>query len=172
MSDYSEFFLNTPSSVAQLDLVEISHPNFTQVYRVCPQFNRNEDDGHWTVDLSGAETGIDFIYAPMRVQSPGVRSDLDFTVSIDFGDLGEILPAELDAVQEASGFRIKPTIRMWTFRSDSLGAPIYGPLTLEIPSFSFTQQGATFEARAPTLNTTRTGERYKLARFSPLRGFL
>ena len=72
MSAYSEFFLNSKSSVVQLELVEISHPNFTKVYRVV----RNAVQGV-TVKL---ETGANatFEYYPLRIENNG-------DVAIDWG---------------------------------------------------------------------------------------
>lgn len=167
MGLYSEFFLNSRRDVVQLDLVEITHPDFTQPYRIV----RNAPRGV-TVDLSDDEPAVPFVYYPARVTQQGARDDLDSAIQVDLGDLGEVIPGEVDAVAEAGGFEIKPQMRYWTFRSDMLTAPIFGPIDLEIPSFSFTEEGASFEARAPSLNSSKTGERWTLDRFPMLRGFV
>lgn len=167
MSAYSEYFLNSRSDVVQLDLVEITHPDFTQAYRIV----RNARLGV-TVDLAPDELAVPFVYYPAKVESMGARDDLEAAIKIDLGDLGEMIPAEMDAVAQAGGFMTKPSVRYWTFRSDDLTAPIYGPLHLEVPSFSFSEDGASFEAKAPALNSTKTGERLTLDRFPPQRGFL
>ncbi len=167
MGAYSEYFLNSRSTIVQLDLMEVSHPNFTKSYRIV----RNAPKGI-TVNLSDAEPNISFTYYPVKVESLGARDDLDAAIRVNIGDLGEVVPAEIDAVAEAGGFMTKPTVRYWTFRSDQLAAPIYGPLHLEVPSISFAEEGASFEARAPALNSSKTGERQTLDRFPPQRGFL
>lgn len=165
MSDYSEFFLNSRASILQLELIEVTHPDFTQPYRIV----RNHADGVLaTVD--GEPTQFD--YYPARVSSIGSRDNLDAGVKVELGDLGEVVPPELDAVEEAGGMLTKPRVRYWVFRSDDLTAAIFGPLVLEVSTFSFAVDGASFEARAPKLNVNRTGERYKLDRFPMLRGFL
>lgn len=166
MSDYSEYFLNSSSSVVQLELLEISHPNFTQTYYVV----RNSLQPV-TVTL---ETSVDqeFEYYPLRITNLGARNDLDAGFRIDLGDLGEVLPIELDAVADADGFLTKPTIKYRTYRSDDLSEPLFGPLTLEITGISFGEEGASFEAKAPSLNNKRTGEIYEFSRFPMLRGFL
>ena len=102
---HADFFLGSRSSIVQLELIEITHPAFTQAYRIV----RNHADGV-TVDLSPSELAVDFDYYPVRVTQTGARDDLDASIKIDFGDLGEILPLELDAVAEAGGFLTKPTI--------------------------------------------------------------
>jgi len=167
MGSYSEYFLNSRSTVVQLDLVELTHPNFTQPYRIV----RNAAKGV-TVDLAPDELAVPFVYYPARVESTGARDDLDVAIRVDIGDLGDLIPAEIDEVAEAGGFMTKPAVRYWTFRSDQLNAPIYGPLHLEVPSLSFSEEGASFEARAPSLNSTKTGERLTLERFPMQRGFL
>lgn len=165
-SNYASYFLNSKSSVVQLELLEISHPNFTQTYRVV----RNAINGV-TVTLEDASVRT-FNYYPLRIESLGTRDNLDFGIKIDFGDLGEVLPLELDAITTSSGFNVKPMVRYWTYRSDDLTKPLFGPLILEVKNFNFNETGATFEAKAPSLNLNRTGETYRIDRFPMLRGFL
>jgi hypothetical protein len=167
VSDYSEFFLNSRADIVQLELLEVSHPDFTQPYRIV----RNAADGV-TVSIPGRAGTYDFGYYPAKVTSIGARDDLDTGVRVELGDLGEIVPSELDAVDAAGGMFIKPTVLYWVYRSDDLTAPIYGPLALEIRAFNFDHTGAAFEAVGPQLNQNRTGELYRLERFPMLRGFL
>lgn len=166
MSDYSEFFLSSRSSVVQLELIEVSHPSFSQDYRVV----RNAVNGVTVTLETLAEATFD--YYPLRITSQGARDDLDQAFRIDLGDLGEVLPKELDAVAEADTFSTKPTVVYRTYRSDDLTKPLFGPLRLEVDTFSFKAEGSSFVARAPRLNDTGTGERYSLDRFPMLRGLL
>ncbi len=166
MSNYSIFFLNSSGSIAQLECLEISHPNFTKTYRVV----RNATNGI-TVKY---ENGVFYPheYYPLEILSLGSRGDLDQGIQINFGDLGEVLPLELDSVISANGFKQKPIVKYRTFKSNNLENILFGPLILEIKTFSFDRKGATFEAVAPSLNMNKTGELYKLDRFPMLRGFL
>ncbi len=166
MSDYTEYFLKSKSSVVQLELLEISHPDFSKVYRLV----RNAVGGV-TVTLENATQAV-FDYYPMRLTPVGVRDDLDHVLKIDFGDLGDVLPAELDRVQAASSFATKPTVVYRTYRSDVLTAPLFGPISLQITDVSFKKEGASFEAKAPALNVNRTGQTYTFERFPMLKGFL
>lgn len=166
MSAYSEFFLNSRSSIVQLELIEISHPNFTKVYRVV----RNAVQGITVTLETGATAAFD--YYPLRVENNGAKDDLDQSFTITLGDLGEVLPKELDSVASANGFNVKPVVRYRTYRSDDLSRPLFGPIVLEVESFAFTREGSTFTAKAPSLNINKTGELYKLERFPMLRGFL
>jgi hypothetical protein len=91
---------------------------------------------------------------------------------MDFGDLGEIIPAEIDAVKAADNAKELPKFIYRTYRSDDLDNVLYGPVVLETKSFNFTREGCSFAARAPSLNIRRTGEGYALPRFPALRGLL
>lgn len=166
MSEYTSYFLNSKSSVVQLELIEISHPNFSKTYRIV----RNATKGI-RVKL---EDGLyyDFEYAPLRISLSNEKSDLEQVIKIDVGDLGEILPIELDRIKANSAFSIKPTVKYRTFRSDDLDNVMYGPLVLEIKSISFNSDGASFDAKAPSLNISKTGEIYSINRFPMLRGLL
>ena len=166
MSNYAEFFLKSKSSVVQLETLEISHPNFTKIYRVV----RNAVEGV-TVKLENGTNAV-FTYYPLQIENAGVRDDLDQSIKINLGDLGEVLPKELDEVSSKGGFGIKPIVVYRTYRSDDLSRPLFGPVTLEVSTFAFNREGSTFEAKAPSLNINKTGEIYSLDRFPMLRGFL
>lgn len=160
------YFLNSGSDVVAFECIEISHPAFTQTYRRV----RNHRDGISVVLETGE--GAIFDWYPMQIEELGDSADLDNGVRISFGDLGEVLPRELDAVLEADLMAVKPTVVYRVFRSDDLSAPMIGPINLEATSFSFNKQGATFEASAPYVNRNRTGETYGLSRFYTLRSML
>jgi hypothetical protein len=163
---YAEFFLKAPSSVVELELVEISHPNFTEVYRVV----RNAVKGI-TVTLENGDSAF-FKYYPLRIENAGVNDNLDQSISIHLGDLGEVLPKEMDEVTISNGFQVKPTVIYRVYRSDDLSQVLYGPVFFEVTTFSFNREGSSFEAKAPSLNINKTGELYKVDRFPMLRGFL
>lgn len=166
MTDYVDFFLKSKSSVIQFELLEISHPNFTRTYYIV----RNATDG-LTVKLETDEV-VDFEYYPVKVEIGSSSDDLDQVIVISLGDLGEIVPKEMDAIASADGFGINPTLKYRTYRSDNLDEPMLGPVLLEVDNFSFNRDGVSFEAKAPSLNVNRTGELYKLDRFPMLRGYL
>lgn len=167
MSDpYVDFFLSSRADVVQLELIEVSHPNFTKTYRIV----RNARKGVTVVLPDLGPTAFQFF--PLRISKGSSQDDLSQSLRIDIGDLGEEWPEQLDAVAAADGLSTKPTVRYWAYRSDDLSAPLVGPLSYEVKSFSFSREGASFEATAPQLNMLGTGELYKLDRFPMLRGFL
>jgi len=163
---YVEFFLNSKSTIVQFETIEISHPNFSQTYRIV----RNKTD-HLTAFL---ETGIEvtFLYYPLKISQRETVDDLDYGITIELGDLGEILPTEIDRIAAAGGFHTKPICKYRTYRSDDLSGPMVGPITLEIQSISFDKFGAKFDVTAPRFNVSGTGLVYKLDDFPMLRGAL
>lgn len=166
MTNYYDYFLNSNSSVIHMDLLEISHSAFTQVYRVV----RNMVSGV-TVTLEDASEEF-FQYYPLKVTPLSSNDDLDQAVKITLGDLGEILPKELDRVSNDLNFTEKPVVKYRVYRSDDLTQPLVGPMLLEVQTFNFNREGSIFEAKAPSLNVNTTGELYNLTRFPMLRGFL
>jgi hypothetical protein len=113
-----------------------------------------------------------YTYYPLECKLTGPRDDLDHMLTVNLGDLGELIPDEIDNVREANTFAELPVVRYRTYRSDNLDEPLYGPIELEVKNLNFTSEGCTFEARAPSLNVNRTGEIYSLPRFPMLRGLM
>lgn len=164
--DYINFFLNAKAELIQFECFEISHPNFSQVFR----FVRNHTSGI-TATLETAAV-VTFNYLPVKISQNEMKDDLDYGLRLEFGDLGEILPTQIDRVAAANGFKTKPKLIYRTYRSDDLENVMFGPIDLEIKEFTFNKSGAVFEAKAPSLNLHRTGEIYTINRFPMLRGFL
>lgn len=165
-ADLNAFFFNSPASVIQLELLEISHPNFSQTYRIV----RNAVAGV-TVTHEDASVRA-YTYYPARIKANGDKADLDSSIQVDLGDLGDTFPNEMDLIAAANGFGIKPIVKYRTYRSDDLTQPLTGPLTLEVKQFSHNGDGLSFEAAAPRVNVNKTGEVYSLDRFPMLRGFV
>lgn len=165
-ADYAAYFLGSPSSVAQIETLEINHPAFSRVFRVQHTVTAGV--------AAGLETGggVWWDYYPLQIRRLAARANLDTGLSVTLGDLGDVIPAEMERVRLSSFARVAPTVRFRTYRSDDLSRPLYGPLTLEAGPISTKREGATFEARAPRLALGRTGECYTFDRFPALRGTL
>lgn len=161
MSDLTEYFLNRTADVGRYECLSISHPSFSKVYNIV----RN-------ARLGIEAEGVEYEYYPLEITSLGARPNLDSGFKINMGDLGEVVPVELDLVADDDTFAVKPTVVWRMYRSDDLTQPLQGPVTLEIKDFAFKREGCSFEAKAPSLNNNRTGELYSLARFPMLRGLM
>ena len=161
---YVDYFLSAGSEVAQLDLVEITHPDMTQPYR----YVRNQRGGV-TVTLPG-DGATAFEYRPMNIRRDRDANDLVQGISIDLGDPGVVVPAEMDALVAANTYNTRPLLRYWAYRSDDLSAPLIGPLKYEVVSVATKGPQCTIRAEAPERNASGTGERYTFVRFPMLRG--
>lgn len=166
MTDYAAYFLGSRSSVVYLETLQIAHPNFTRTYWIV----RNAIGGIVAHLENGSSQA--FEYYPLRIKPTGSSDDLDQTLAVDLGDLGDIIPGELDAIEAAGGMSIKPAVTYRAYRSDDLTTVLAGPLRLEIADLSSNREGSSFQAKAPSLNINRTGELYRIERFAMLRGFL
>lgn len=166
MSQYSEYFWNSFASIVQLDTLAISHPSFSKIYYVV----RNAPAG-LTAKLEDGTT-VTFDYYPLGIKPTGAQDDLDQTMQIQLGDLGEVIPAEIDRCFADNTMLTKPQCVYRIYRSDDLTAPMDGPFFYEIRPISSKRSNQAFVAAAPQLNISRTGEIYTLNRFTPLAGFL
>lgn len=167
MSEYSEFFLNRSGSVVQLECIEFAHPAFASTFYVV----RNSMDGVTVQHEDG--TSHFYEYYPLQIDRGTTNDDLDQTLSITLGDMGAVLPVQIDAVNSSNFADIKPTIKFRIYRHDDLTKPIYSLQTLEVSSLSRDGTGAaTFVAKAVELNNTKTGQIYSLNEYPSLRGFL
>jgi|ERR1051326_639376 hypothetical protein len=167
MPDYTQFFLNSPSNIVQLETIEVSHPSFSKIYR----YVRNAINGIANVTLEDASV-VSFDYGAMKLRPAKASDDLDYALKVDFADLGQIVPQELDNVNAAGTFMTKPVFKYRTFRSDDFSAPLFGPLVLAVNNLAFTKEGVGFDAQAPKINISSTGELYTTNRFPMLKGFL
>lgn len=165
----AEYFFSASRSVSRIEGLAISHPSFSMdrfIVRNPNPWMQRQVLGH------GDGTVQEYEYLPLRLKPKDSRGDLDFGMRVDLGDLGEIIPDELQRVIDAGTSHIRPTVIYRAWRSDKLNAPMIGPIVMQADEITRTRDGASFDAIAPYLNLTRTGEAYTLERFPMLRGFL
>lgn len=165
MSAYTKFFLDAVASAVELELLEISHPNFSQTYFIV----RNKADGVTVTLETGASQA--FVYFPLQIKGVSSNDSLDQVLQCQIGDLGQVVPLELDRVNVAGGWGTKPTCKLRTYNSDDLSAPLTGPIVFQITTIVSTEEGSSFDAAAPEVNAGRTGEFYSIERFPMMAGF-
>lgn len=166
MSTYTAYYLNTPPTVVELELLEISHPRFSKTYRIVA--NSTEDV---IVFHEGGAGPFTYSYFPLEIRRLGTQNDLDQTLRVSLGDLGLVLPLEIDAVLQANAMLTKPLLKYRTYDHRTLTVPLFGPSVHEITSVNFNKTGASFEAASPKLNITRTGKLYEPIKFPMLIAF-
>jgi hypothetical protein len=162
-----EFFLGSKKSVVRLELLQISHPAFSKTYYLV----RNALKGV-TVTLENSEEQF-FEYVPLAIKAGSVNGTLDSYYDVTLGDLGEIIPMEIDAIEAAGQDHIHPVVVYREYRSDNLTQPMFGPIYLQATQVQPNADGTTtFRAEAPRLNLTGSGRLYNVTEFPMLRGFL
>lgn len=167
MSLFSQFYLSSSPSIVQLDCLEITHPNFTQTYRLV----RNATKGV-SVFHEGPSGPFDYTYYPMTITPIGSTSDMNQSLQVTLGDLGNIIQKEIQALHEANKMSIRPAAVFRVYRSDVLSSgPMFGPLTLQISKVTCAQEGNSFECHPPRINNSRTGVIYTKDQFPMLAGF-
>ncbi len=164
-ADYVSFFFDSPSSVPELETLEISHPSFSKTYWLV----RNSTFGLGAKLESGAPVYYD--YCPMSLRPLADRGTLDYGIATVLGNYDEISD-EIERARAAGTLGTRPTIRYRSYRGDKLGKPMLGPVTLQAQAITTSHEGASFDAVAPSLNVTKTGEPYSVDRFPMLLGFL
>ena len=163
------FFLDTPSSLVQLELLEIDHPEFlTSPHRIV----RNATRGLTGVMHEGPTGPFDYIYLPATITPIGASNSLLQSLEVSLGDLSSIVQPEISRLTERGAMNTKPTCTFRTYSSADLTVPIAGPLVLEITQLTTNHEGSTFTANAPEVNESSVGERYLVDRFPMLRGFI
>lgn len=164
MSALSELLLNSPPYVVQLQALDFSHSAFSGTHRVC----RNCGPGGITLPAEGGGPYV-YSYYPMKIRVVGSGNDLDQTMEVTFGDLGEVLPAQLELVQRFNRFREKPIMTYWEYRSDDLSSAVYGPVKFRVDAMAFNKTGCVIKGKAASFNKGRVGAYYTVEIFPMLR---
>jgi hypothetical protein len=106
MSLLSQFFLGSAPYVRQLDCLEISHPNFTQTYRIVRNATRGTSVLH-----EGAVGPFTYSYYPCSIKPIGSMSDMGQSLAVTLGDLGTIIQSEIAVVTAANKMNIRPVVK-------------------------------------------------------------
>lgn len=146
MSNYSQFFLNSSSRVVQLETFDISHPSFSKRYRVV----RNSING-LTATLEDTTTGV-FDYYPISVSPTGSANDLDQSLALTFGDLGQVIPSEVDRL--LFSFEQPPlfTCSLFGAWTDGSGVIIGSPFQIGVGCTLYVPPGASFLSMGANCN--------------------
>lgn len=182
MSLYTEYLFGSSQVVAELDLLEIQHFRFNPtIFRLVRNYSLHElsvDDVFGVpkrgviVTHEGPAGPFEYEYVPMKIERLGSGNDLDQAIRVTIGDVGQILPQQLERLSDFNAMQEKPIVRYRSYRSDVLTAPLtVAPLIMEIKRIAFNKEGCSFEAVAPYLNSTRTGILYDRVNFPTMKSF-
>lgn len=171
IDDIKDYHLDSAPSIALLETLEISHSAWPEPLRIVT----NHADG---INVT-LEDGISafFEFAPLLIKRGNTSDDLDQSLSITLGDLGEIVPPLIRQIRDAgSDENPSVTYRAFAFDAASMtlvkSRPIDVIKGLLIKTMSRDHQATSFEAKTSDKNATRTGRVYNLRDYPDLKGLL
>lgn len=162
--DLTEYHLDSSPSVVLLECIEIKHSLWPEPLR----YVTNNAYG-MTVKHEDGETAV-YEYMPLQIRRGNTADNLDQTLSITVGDLGEVVPKLLKIIGDADSEE-RPQVTYRAYMSSNLESPTHIVDGLEVETMSRDPQATTFDAAAQRLNSVGTGRLYTVDEFPGLKGF-
>lgn len=164
MSDLDKFHLDASPSAAMLELIEISHRLWPQPLR----YVTNHADGVTVKHEDGLVYNYEFM--PVQINKGANSDDLDQTLKITVGDLGQVVPQLLKIIRDANNFE-RPSVVYRAHSSNNLDSPLQVVKGYEVEDRSTDHQATTFNAATKRANSTGTGMFYTVDNFPSLKAF-
>jgi hypothetical protein len=161
-----DFYLNSKTNVIQYETLEITHPNFSQTYRIVRNNRLGAD-----LSIDGVNL-VHFDYIPFKLERTTTDATMTQSMKVTLGDLGVIIHNEISNLIANNGYLTRPSVTVRAYRSDQPMAPIFGPYSLIALDITVTRDGAAFEIQPERLANKRTGMVYDLNTYPGLRGYL
>lgn len=171
IDDIKDFHLDSESSIVLLETIEITHSSWINPIRVVT----NHSDG-LNATLEN-DTLAFFEFAPLIIKRGNSANDLDQSLDITLGDLGEIVPPLIQSIRDA-GNDEQPEVIYRSYAFDVVSMTLTKPKPidvvkgLKIRRMNRDHQATSFEAKTSEKNTVRTGKLYSLQDYPDLRGLL
>ena len=171
VDDIKDFHLDSVSSVVLLETLEISHSLWPVPIRIVT----NHPDGVAVTLENNQQAFFEFI--PLLIQRGNTSDDLDQTLNITVGDLGEIVPPLIQKIRDASSDE-KPQVIYRSFAFDAASmvltkqTPIEIIRGLSVAKMNQDYQATTFEAATSGKNSVKTGRTYNFKEYPDLRGLI
>ena len=171
VDDIKDFHLDSAASVVLLETIEVSHSLWDEPIRIVT----NHPDGV-TVTLENDQQ-VFFEFIPLILQKGTTSDDLDQSINITVGDLGEIVPPLNKKIRDASSDE-KPQVVYRSFAFDSVSMALTKPTPIEIirglsvAKMNQDYQATTFEAATSGKNSVKTGRTYNFEDYPDLRGLI
>ena len=164
MTDLTEFHLDSSPSTVLLECIEIQHSLWLNSLR----YVTNYADGITVIHEDGLSYAYEFI--PLQIGKSGTADNLDQSISITIGDLGQIVPKLIKLIRDANSEE-RPKVTYRAYMSNNLESPTHIINGLEVETMSRDQQATTFDSVAQRLNSVGTGRLYTVDEFPSLKGF-
>lgn len=171
INDITDLHLDSSPSIATLETLEVTHSLWPTPIRIVT----NHADG---VDAM-LETGeiVHFEFAPLLINKGTTSDDLDQSLNITLGDLGEIVPPLIRQIRASDSDEYPQVIyRAYAFDTASMTFAKDKPIDINkglfVEQMSRDHQATTFDAKTPDKNTVKTGRPYSPDYYTDLQGLL
>ena len=168
INDIKDLHLDSSPSIASLETLEISHSLWPTPIRIVT----NHADG---IDAM-LETGevVNFEFAPLLINKGTTSDDLDQSLNITLGDLGEIVPPLIKQIRAADSDEYPQVIyRQYAYDVATMSFAKDKPIDiikgLFVEQMSRDHQATTFDAKTPDKNTVATGRLYTIEEYPDLK---
>ena len=171
VDNIKDFHLDSVASVVLLETIEINHSLWSEPIRIVT----NHPDGI-SVTLENDQVAF-FEFIPLLIKRGNTSDDLDQTLSITVGDLGEVVPPLIQKIRDASSDE-KPQVIYRSFAFDAASMILTKQRPIEIIGGMYVAkmnrdyQATTFEAATAGKNSVKTGRTYNFKDFPDLRGLI
>ena len=171
IDDLTSFYLDHEPEFVLLETCQISHPSWDESFNIVT----NHDDG--IVATLEDDSVVEFKYVPAKIIKGSAADDLDQSIQLVVGDLGEIIPNLIQKIREANSLE-KPSV---TYRSYAYDAsanqfinnkPIEIIKGLYISTSSRDRNSTSIDASTPSKNQVRVGRLYDFENYPDLKGFV
>lgn len=163
MTNQLEAYLYATEPAYLIECIEIKH----SLWETPLRYVINLADG---VSVGHDNSYFNYEYVPLHIDKGSSSDDLDQSLALTIGDLGDVVPELIDKIIDAESIE-RPTVVYRAYSSLDLSTPILVIDNLEVMDQSSDYQGTTFNAEAPKLNATGTGLLFTKANFPTLIGF-
>jgi hypothetical protein len=169
INDIKDYHLDSAPSVALLETIEATHSAWPESLRIVT----NHADGFYARNELGQFTHYQF--APLLVNKGSVSDDLDQSLNITLGDLGEVLSPLIKQIRDVESDEMpKVTYRAYAYDVASMSlvkeTPIDMIKNLPVQTMSRDHQATTFEARTSSKNAVVTGRTFNPNDYQDLKG--
>lgn len=159
-----EYWLRGRHDDVRMECIEIKHPSFSRDYR----FVRNHAYGVRIKHEDGVYR--DYEPLPMTIKAAKAAADLQQSFTIGIGDVGEVMPLEIDRLRRGSHQTKRPILNYRVYLTSDLTSPMSSARGLEITNNQPQKQGAVFTCQGRELNKTSTGIIFTVELLPSLRG--
>ncbi|WP_411583062.1 DUF1833 family protein [Acinetobacter nosocomialis] len=150
--------------IGWVECVEISHPNWPAILRYVVNSSEplklTHEDGQT----------FEYVFVPLTINRGSDEDNLDQKLTATIGDVGTVIPDLIKLILSDEEI-LPPVLNYRAYVMGRYDVPTYVVKGLEVVTVTRDWHGSSFEAQAPDLNDSGTGEIYSASTDPSLEGF-